>query len=104
MEGGRDANGSVLHGLPHQSLHLRELLRRGLHVGVAKDHPAHAGRAHVACEVDAHALALEPGEEIEKVILPWKQALQMVERGEIQDAKTIAGLLLADRTVRRATS
>lgn len=38
--------------------------------------------------------AREPGEEIENLIVPFNEALQMVYRGEIEDAKTIVGLLL----------
>jgi ADP-ribose pyrophosphatase len=41
--------------------------------------------------------APEAGELIENLIVPWKQAVEMVDRGEIQDAKTIVGLLYYDR-------
>ena len=41
--------------------------------------------------------AREAGEEIENLIVPWKEALSMVERGEIEDAKTLVGILLWDR-------
>jgi ADP-ribose pyrophosphatase len=47
--------------------------------------------------------ALEPGEEITTKVVPWTEALAMIERGEIHDAKTIAGLLFFDRFQRRAT-
>lgn len=40
----------------------------------------------------------EPGEEIENFIVPWKEAIQLVLDGVIQDAKTIAGLLMYDAT------
>ncbi len=46
--------------------------------------------------------ALEPGEEITAKVVPWAEALAMIERGEIHDAKTIAGLLFYDRFRRRA--
>ena len=39
---------------------------------------------------------LQDGEEIENCLLPWNEALAMVERGEIEDGKTIAALLFAD--------
>ena len=39
----------------------------------------------------------EPGEYIENWIVDWEHALAMVESGEIEDAKTIVGLLLWDR-------
>ena len=45
--------------------------------------------------------AREAGEEIDNLIVPWEEALAMVDRGEIEDAKTICGLLLWDR-LRRA--
>jgi len=43
------------------------------------------------------ALEAEYDEEIEVLRVPFSRALEMVERGEIRDAKTIAGLLLAHR-------
>jgi ADP-ribose pyrophosphatase len=36
----------------------------------------------------------EANEEIENLVVTWEEALRMVANGEIQDAKTIAGLLL----------
>jgi ADP-ribose pyrophosphatase len=45
--------------------------------------------------------ALEVGEEIETLIVEWSEALLMVEDGRIQDAKTVASLLLYDRLYRR---
>ena len=41
--------------------------------------------------------AREPGEEIETLLTPWDEALRWIATGDIQDAKTIAGLLLYDR-------
>jgi ADP-ribose pyrophosphatase len=41
--------------------------------------------------------AREPGEEIQNVVLSWEEAMAMVQRGEIEDAKTLIGLLLVDR-------
>ena len=40
------------------------------------------------------------GEDTQAVVLPFAQALAMVDRGEIQDAKTIVGLLWVDRLKR----
>jgi ADP-ribose pyrophosphatase len=40
---------------------------------------------------------LEPGEQIETVVLTWDNALAMIDRGEIHDAKTVASLLFYDR-------
>jgi ADP-ribose pyrophosphatase len=39
----------------------------------------------------------EPGEEIERLIVLWDEALAMVDDGRIQDAKTVAALLRYDR-------
>ena len=41
-------------------------------------------------------------EHLEVVHLPFEDALAMVDRGEIVDAKTVIGLLLADRRLRRS--
>lgn len=39
----------------------------------------------------------DPGEHLESGIFTFGQALAMIERGEITDAKTVSGLLLAAR-------
>ncbi len=41
--------------------------------------------------------AREPNEEIENLVVTWSEALNMVERGEIQDGKTILALLTYSR-------
>lgn len=38
-------------------------------------------------------MALEPGEDLRPMLCTWPEALDMVRRGEIHDAKTIAALL-----------
>jgi ADP-ribose pyrophosphatase len=43
----------------------------------------------------------EEGEEIENLLVPWAEAVKMVFSEQIQDAKTIVGLLWVDR-LRRA--
>ena len=40
---------------------------------------------------------LEAGEQIETHIVRLTDALAMIERGEVEDAKTVAALLLYDR-------
>jgi ADP-ribose pyrophosphatase len=55
----------------------------------------------VATGLVAGPTALEAGEEIESVVIPWDEALAMIDRGEIRDAKTVAGLLAYDR-IRRS--
>jgi len=44
---------------------------------------------------------LDAGEEIETLVVGWDEALEMIDRGTIQDAKSIAGLLAYDRRLRR---
>ena len=41
--------------------------------------------------------AREEAEEIENLVVPWEQALAMVDRGEIEDAKTLVAILLWNR-------
>lgn len=57
----------------------------------------------VATQLTAGATAREPGEQIENAVVPWNEALRMVTDGDIEDAKTIIGLLLYDQ-VRRGCS
>jgi ADP-ribose pyrophosphatase len=39
----------------------------------------------------------EPGEEIENLIVSWPEAMAMIRNGQIEDAKTLVGLLYFDR-------
>ena len=39
------------------------------------------------------APAREAGEQIENLVVPWSEAVAMVERGEIEDAKSLVGIL-----------
>jgi ADP-ribose pyrophosphatase len=55
----------------------------------------------LATGLSAGAPAREEGEEIENWPVPWDEAVAMIFRGEIQDAKTIVGLLWVDQ-LRRA--
>jgi ADP-ribose pyrophosphatase len=47
--------------------------------------------------------AREEGEEIENCLVAWDDAIAMIFRREIQDAKTIVGLLWVDRLRREGT-
>lgn len=51
----------------------------------------------LATGLTAGPAAPEVGEELENVLLPWDEAIARVLAGEIEDLKTIASLLLADR-------
>jgi ADP-ribose pyrophosphatase len=52
---------------------------------------------YVAQGLRAGDTRLEPGEEIENLLVPWSEALQMAIDGRIQDAKSLVGLLYYDR-------
>jgi ADP-ribose pyrophosphatase len=41
--------------------------------------------------------AREPGETIQNIEVSWAEAMRMVDSGEIEDAKTLVGLLFYDR-------
>jgi len=41
--------------------------------------------------------AREAGEKIDNLEVPWAEAMRMVDEGEIEDAKTLVGLLFYDR-------
>jgi ADP-ribose pyrophosphatase len=56
----------------------------------------------VASGLEAGATRLEAGEQIETHIMRLADALAMIERGEVEDAKTVAALLLYDRRLRTA--
>src|SRR5262245_35110469 len=51
---------------------------------------------YLATGLTEGATAREEGEEIENLVVPWEEAIAMVFRGEIKDAKTIVGLLWVD--------
>jgi ADP-ribose pyrophosphatase len=46
--------------------------------------------------------AREVGEEITNLVVPWAEAIALIYRGEIQDAKTIASLLYVDQLTKSA--
>jgi ADP-ribose pyrophosphatase len=48
----------------------------------------------VAEDLAAGPAAREAGEEIENLVVPWREALAMAQRGEIEDAKSLVGILL----------
>jgi ADP-ribose pyrophosphatase len=52
---------------------------------------------YLATGLTAGATAREEGEEIENLLTPWDEAIAMIFHGQIQDAKTIVGLLWVDR-------
>lgn len=52
---------------------------------------------YVAEGLTAGPTAREAGEQIENLLVPWSQAVAMAKRGEIEDAKSLVGILLWDR-------
>lgn len=52
---------------------------------------------YLATGLTAGETAREEGEEIENWLVPWDEAVKMVFERQIKDAKTIVGLLWADR-------
>ena len=51
----------------------------------------------LATDLTPGELALEPGEDIQPFLCPWKDAMQLAQSGEIRDAKTLLGLLYFDK-------
>lgn len=47
----------------------------------------------LATQLESGHTALEQGEEIQTLLVPWETALGMARDGEIHDAKTLVGLL-----------
>ena len=56
----------------------------------------------LATGLESGVQQLEAGEQIERLVVAWDEALDMVRQGKIQDAKSLAGLLHYDLTRRRA--
>lgn len=56
----------------------------------------------VATDLEPGPQALEPGEQIRVRVVPWPEAVEMCLDGRIEDAKTVAGILLIDARRRRA--
>ncbi len=58
----------------------------------------------LATDLTAGPAAPEPDEDIETVIVSWQEAMDKVDAGEIEDAKTLVALLYYDRLrLRRGT-
>ena len=51
----------------------------------------------IARELTPGSPAREAGEQIENVVVPWEEAVAMALRGEIEDAKSLVGILLWDK-------
>lgn len=55
--------------------------------------------AYLATDLTPSSLPPDPDETIEVVPVPWAEALAMVYSGEVEDAKSIAAILLASRLI-----
>jgi ADP-ribose pyrophosphatase len=51
----------------------------------------------VARDLEPGPARPERGEQIRTLVVPWHEALEMIDSNQIRDAKTIVGLLLFDR-------
>lgn len=51
----------------------------------------------LATDLQPGDMALEAGEEIETHVIPWSEAMRMVDAGEVRDAKSLVGLMFCDR-------
>ena len=58
----------------------------------------------IATDLTSGPAAREPGEQIENLVTTWDQALRLIEEGEIQDAKTIVGIMAYVRLPRIRTT
>ena len=56
----------------------------------------------VATGLTAGPTAWKRAKRSRRSVVAWEEALAMIDRGEIRDAKTVAGLLAYDRIRRRA--
>jgi ADP-ribose pyrophosphatase len=56
---------------------------------------------YVATGLTAGKTALEPGEDIRVAVVTWNEALEMIRRGRIRDAKSVASLLYYETFRRR---
>jgi len=52
---------------------------------------------YLATELTPGKEGREPGEEIENLLVSWREAIEMAQSGAIHDAKTLVGLLYYDR-------
>jgi ADP-ribose pyrophosphatase len=52
---------------------------------------------YVADDLTPGGQSLDEGEDLHPEVLPWRSAIELVDSGVIQDAKSIVGLLYWDR-------
>jgi ADP-ribose pyrophosphatase len=59
---------------------------------------------YLATGLESGQQHLDAGEQIDWVVVPWREALAMTQDGRIQDAKTLVGLLFYETWRRRPTT
>jgi len=52
---------------------------------------------YLATGLEPGPAAPEVGEQIRTLVVPWEEALELIDAGQIRDAKTLASLLYYDR-------
>ncbi len=77
----------------YTATHWRELPRFFMSPGILNEQM----HLFVAEGLNPGSPAREAGEEIENLIVSWEEAVRMAEHGEIEDAKSLVGILLWDR-------
>ena len=103
--------GTLEPGEPPAATAARELIEEtGFHASRWQELPGFYMSPGILCErmhafvaegLTAGAPAREAGETIDNLIVPWSEALEMVDRGEIEDAKSICALLVWERRNRQ---
>jgi len=97
LEPGEDpvdcANRELEEETGYRAQHVRLLHKFYLSPGILDE------RMHLflASGLDAGNPSREPGEQIENVVVTQQEAIEMIRQGQIEDAKTIVGLLYWDR-------
>ena len=78
LQRGGEANRSIAHRVPDQNLHLFQLRGCGLNVRIAQHDAPDRGRADIAGEVNAHALFLNAGKILAKVLPVGRQVVVLI--------------------------
>lgn len=77
----------------YRAAHVRELCEFFMSPGILSERMV----LFLATGLTPGPARLEGGEQIEPCVMTWLEAMSLVERGEVRDAKTLVGLLWYDR-------
>lgn len=98
IEKGEEPKDCAIRELREETGYEARKMEEIIHFYVAVGYSTEVIRIFLATGLKRHGATLEEDEQIETVLLPIGDALQMVKDNEIEDAKTIIGLLsLRDR-------